>query len=40
MAAAESNVGDSYPYMNALIWVIAFALFFYSRAMCNKGVLT
>ena len=33
-------MGESYPYMNALIWVIAIGLFFYARAMCNKGVLT
>lgn len=25
---------------SVVIWVIAFALFFYARAMCNKGVLS
>jgi len=25
---------------SAVIWVVAFALFFYARAMCAKGVLT
>lgn len=33
-------MGNSYLYMSALIWVIAFGLFFYARAMCNKGVLS
>ena len=33
-------MGNSYLYMSALIWAIAFGLFFYARAMCNKGVLT
>ena len=25
---------------SVVIWVVAFALFFYARAMCAKGVLT
>jgi hypothetical protein len=33
-------MGNSYIYLSAVIWVIAFALFFYARAMCAKGVLT
>ena len=33
-------MGESYPYMNALIWVIAIGLFFYARVMRNKGVLS
>lgn len=33
-------MGNSYLYMSGLIWAIAFGLFFYARAMCNKGVLT
>lgn len=40
LSNAAEAMGDSYPYMNALIWVIAIGLFFYARAMCNKGVLT
>lgn len=33
-------MGNIYIYLSAVIWVIAFALFFYARAMCAKGVLT
>jgi hypothetical protein len=32
-------MGESYPYMNALIWVIALFLLFYACAMSKKGVL-
>ncbi len=33
-------MGNSYLYMSALVWMIAFGLFFYARAMCKQGVLT
>ncbi len=32
-------MGESYPYMNALIWVISLFLLFYACAMAKKGVL-
>ncbi len=40
LSNAAEAMGASYPYMNALIWVIALGLFFYARAMTKKGVLT
>ena len=40
LSNAAEAMGDSYPYMNALIWVIALGLFIYPRAMSKKGVLT
>ncbi len=33
-------MGNSYLYMSVLVWMIAFGLFFYARAMCKQGVLS
>lgn len=40
LSNAAELMGESYPYMNALIWVIAIFLLFYACAMAKKGVLS
>lgn len=39
LSDAAEAMGESYPYMNALIWVIAIFLLVYACAMAKKGVL-
>lgn len=33
-------MGNSYLYISVLVWIVAFGLFFYARAMCKQGVLS
>ena len=40
LSNAAEAMGESYPYMNALIWAIAIGLLLYARAMSKKGVLS
>lgn len=40
LSNAAELMGESYPYMNGLIWVIAIFLLVYACAMSKKGVLS
>ena len=40
LSNAAEAMGESYPYMNALIWVIAIFLLVYAWAMAKRGVLS
>ncbi len=33
-------MGNSYLFISVLVWIVAFGLFFYARAMSNQGVLS